>query len=302
MDSSSCHKLSFTFVLSIFISTGAQLPSAAQEASGAASLLTGPQSCGSVKGLPPLLKPGNVLIFGEVHGTQQAPAFVADVVCAAARKRIPTTLGLEIPFEEQEAIDRYLESPGGTATQARLRGSAFWRPELPDGRSSEAMLHLIERARALRAAGAKLRVVASRGHASSRGQEVDRLMAGALAAVAGREPKSLLIVFSGNVHSRLTRATPFDPAYEPMGYLLAKSIGSSRVISLDMSHEGGEAWGCRTPSPDSDELTCAPYPARPQAGAAAWSLSLTAVPGAPFNGTYGVGRITASPPAKGVTR
>ncbi len=52
------------------------------------------RTCQSVSGLSGLLERGNILLFGELHGTQQAPAFIADVVCITAKKRIPITLGL----------------------------------------------------------------------------------------------------------------------------------------------------------------------------------------------------------------
>jgi hypothetical protein len=245
-----------------------------------------------------LLKRGNILLFGELHGTQEAPAFIADVVCIATKKRIPVTLGLEIPLDEQTSIDRFLDSGGGAAAEARLTEGAFWRPKRQDGRSSIAMLHLIEQVRALRASGYKVRIIAYDSKPGTPGQERDRVMAQNLAAVAGREPRNVLVVLSGNIHNRLTRGTSWDKEYEPLGYLLTKASGSSRIISLDMSHEGGEAWGCRSPSPDSDEVSCAPYSYRPQVGATAWSLKLTAASGAPFSGTYGVGRITTSPPVK----
>jgi hypothetical protein len=183
-----------------------------------------------------------------------------------------------------------------------LTVGAFWRPERLDGRSSIAMLHLIERVRALRASGYKGRIVAYDSKPGTHAQESDRVMAQNLAAAAGREPGNLLVVLSGNLHNRLTRGVSWNQEYEPMGYLLTQSSSSSRVISLDMSHEGGEAWGCRSPTPDSDEVICAPYSYRPQVGAAAWSVKLTAAPNAPFNGSYGVGRITASPPVKGPGR
>ena len=261
-----------------------------------------PRTCRSVSELSALLKRGNILLFGELHGTQQAPAFIADVVCRAAKKRIPVTLGLEIPFEEQAAIDRFLDSKGDVAAVTQLTEGTFWNPAFPDGRSSLAMLQLVEQVRALRAAGAKLRIVTFTGNASLRSQERDRAMAETLASIVKREPKGLLVVLSGNIHNRLTRGTSFNRAYEPMGYLLTKSISNSRVISLDMSHEGGDAWGCRTPSPDSDQVICAAYSFKPVVGAKEWSLTLTDSPDAAFSGTFGVGRITASPPVKGKTR
>ena len=260
------------------------------------------RTCRSVSGISALLKQGSILLFGELHGTQQAPAFIADVVCRAAKKRIPITLGLEIPFEEQAAIDRFLDSKGDAAAVTQLTEGTFWNPAFPDGRSSLGMLQLIEQVRALRARGSKLRIAAFTGASTLRSQERDRAMAQTLASVANRAPKGLLIVLSGNVHNRLTRGTSFNTAYEPMGYLLTKSISSSRITSLDMSHDGGEAWGCRTPSPDADQVTCSTYSFKPVVGATTWSLTLTDSPDAPFSGTFGVGRITASPPVKGQTR
>jgi hypothetical protein len=259
-------------------------------------------SCRSVSGLSALLKRGNILLFGELHGTQEVPAFIADVVCIAAKKRAPVILGLEIPSEEQAAIDRFLDSGGGPAAEARLTEGAFWHPKLQDGRPSVAMLHLIEQVRALRASGYKVRIVAYDSKPGTPSQERDRVMAQNLTAVAGREPGNLLVVLSGNVHNRLTRGVSWSNEYEPMGYLLTKSISSSRIVSLNMSHAGGEAWGCRSPTPDSDEVTCAPYSYRPQAGSTAWSVKLTAAPDTAFSGTYGVGRITSSPPVAGQTR
>ncbi len=292
MPSSLFRKLSSVLLLSIFAlievkTTGAALPQAR------------PRICKSVSGLSALLKRGNVVLFGEVHGTQEVPAFIAEVICTAAKKRIPITLGLEIPSDEQASIDRFLDSRGGRAAEARLIEGAFWRGQLLDGRSSVAMLHLIDEVRALRASGYKARIVAYDSKPGTASQERDRVMAQNLAAVAGRERGNLLIVLSGNVHNRLTRGVAWNNEYEPMGYLLTKSISSLRIVSLDVSHEGGEAWGCRSPSRNSDQVICAPYSYRPQVGATAWSVKLTAAPGAPFSGTYGVGRITASLPAKG---
>lgn len=289
-------KLSSVIILSIFALMAEILGAVPFNPPPAASLLAQQRTCRSVSGLSPLLKRGNVLLFGEKHGTQQIPAFISDVVCITAKKRIPITLGLEIPFDEQAAIDRFLDSGGGAAAEAQLTEGAFWHREIQDGRSSMAVLQLIEQARALRAAGAKLRIVAYDAKPGLPGQERDRVMARNLAAVAGREPKNLLVLLSGNFHNRLTRGTSWDQEYEPMGYLLTKSISSSRIISLNVAHEGGEGWVCVEQPPDS-KLTCKALPFKPETGAPAWSVKLTAEPNSPYSGTFGVGRISASPPA-----
>jgi hypothetical protein len=157
-----------------------------------------------------------------------------------------------------------------------------------------AMLQLIEQARAMRVAGAKLRIVAYDAKPGTPGQERDRVMAQNL-ETAGRETKNLLVLLSGNYHTRLTRGTSWNKDYEPMGYLLTKSIPNTRIISLNVSHEGGDSWVCVELPPDS-KLTCKALTFRPETGAPAWSVKLTAEANSPYSGTFGVGRLTASPP------
>src|ERR1051326_8927069 len=40
--------------------------------------------CEPVNGLMPLLKPGSVLFIGEIHGTNESPAFVGRAACLAS--------------------------------------------------------------------------------------------------------------------------------------------------------------------------------------------------------------------------
>lgn len=255
-----------------------------------------PGPCRPVSGLAGLMRPGGaVVLLGEVHGTEQSPAFVGDVLCAAARERIPVALGLEIQPAEQARIDRYLDSRGGAEDRARLLAGPFWRPSLLDGRTSEAMLRLIERARALRAAGSAVRILAFAPDLPEPGAR-DRAMAGIVAAAARERPGDLLVAVAGNVHTRLTRGTSFDSTFVPMGYHLARDLAGRRLVSLRMSHDGGGAWTCRPAEDDENKIVCGPNPLGPQPGAAAWSVSLDAEPGGPVSGHYGVGAITPSPP------
>jgi hypothetical protein len=295
MDCCKFRKLSSVIIISIFTLIGAQILDAAPYKSAPNASLAGQsKSCRSVSGLSPLLKRGNVLLFGEIHGTQEIAAFIADAVCMAVKKRIPVTLGLEIPVDEQEAIDRFLDSGGETTAKARLTEEAFWK--IKDGRSSIAMLQLIDQVRILRAAGAKLRIVAY-DQSGSFTAERDKVMAQNLATIAARKPRSLLIVLSGDNHTRLTRGNPWNKEFESMGYLLTKSFKSSSLISFKRSHEGGEAWICIEESPNSTVSTCKPVRLKPETGALpAWSVKLTSEPNAAYSGTFGVGRITASPP------
>jgi erythromycin esterase-like protein len=289
-------KLSSVIFLSIFALIVVKTTSAAIPARK--------ETCKSVNGISPLLKRGNILLFGEMHGTQEIPAFIGDVVCLAIKKKSPVILGLEIPSDEQMAIDRFLVSKGGKEAEAQLTKGAFWHRKsqdgssFSDGRTSTAMLQLMEQVRALRAASSKVRIVAYDQIPGSGSQSRDRVMAENLTHLASREPKSLLVVLSGDVHTRLTPGTSWNKDFEPMGYLLAKSINSSRINSFAVSHEGGQAWVCAELPPDFKQA-CKPLPLKPKPGATSWSVKLTAETNSPYTGTFGVGLITASRPVTG---
>jgi len=106
--------------------------------------------CGtSVAGLDPLLVPGTIVMLGEIHGTVEIPAFVGDLACQALARGHRVLLGLEYPASEQADLEAYLTSDGGPAARRALLASALWQAACPDGRSSQAIFDLIERARAL---------------------------------------------------------------------------------------------------------------------------------------------------------
>src|SRR5262249_15877336 len=109
----------------------------------------GPHCERSISGLDSHLERGAILWFAEMHGTEESPRFVSDVACHASRVG-RVQLGLEIASSEQPRIDRYLRSHGDAADRAALLDGEFWRYH--DGRSSLAMVALIERARVVRAA------------------------------------------------------------------------------------------------------------------------------------------------------
>ena len=126
--------------------------------------------------LDELLVPGRVVWFGEVHGTNESPRFVGDVV-ERARRIAPVQLALEI------------------AEHCTWDGV--------DGRHSRAMFALVERVRGVpivaydvpRAGG-------------------DREMAEHV--LAHRDPRAIVIGLSGNVHSRRVRGISWDPSFVPL--------------------------------------------------------------------------------------
>jgi hypothetical protein len=249
--------------------------------------------CPEVPGLAPLLEPSTLLLVGEMHGTEQAPGFVWNVACQGLARGLPVTVGLEIDRAEDEAFQAYLRSDGGDAARKRLFESPFWVRDFQDGRSSRAMLGLLEDLRTLAAGSGELRLLLT--DRPEPPAERDAAMAERVAEAAAARPGDLLLILTGNIHNRLTRGVPWNAELEPMGYLLAKRLPEARVVSLDMAYPGGTAWIC---------FGSAPSDCRAQelggSKAAEGRLGIELIEdsaGEPYTGRYFTGSLTASEPA-----
>lgn len=179
------------------------------------------------------------LLIGEIHGTQETPALLASMLRQGSGR--PWLLGLEIPRQEQERIDAFLRSDGGARARAALTGGAFWTREQQDGRSSEAMLQLIDAVRALRRSGRDIQVVcfddvAEDGSARDR----DARMAQALRTALATERHRRAVALMGNYHARIGRGAPWDAQQEFLGWHLR----DLSPLSVDVGAPTGSSWVC----------------------------------------------------------
>ncbi|MGE5181931.1 MAG: hypothetical protein ACM31C_07705 [Acidobacteriota bacterium] len=227
-----------------------------------------------IAGLDAHLAAGAIAWFGELHGTEQSPRFVGDVACQAAR-RGKVQLALEIPSDEQPRLDRFL----GDGERAPLLDGPFWRGR--DGRSSEAMLALLERVRDLRAAGAAISVVAYDAPG-----EADRDAAMASFVARARDPGAVMVALSGNVHSRRTSFGAIEPA---VARLVARGL---TVTTFDVSSTGGTFWACVE---RDGHLVCGEQ--RQHRGEPGEPWTLGPPRDASHDAVYRVGETTASRPA-----
>lgn len=249
--------------------------------------------CPEVSGLDPLLEPGAILLLGEIHGTEQAPAFVENVACAALAKGLPVTVGLEIDRAEDAAFQAYLASDGGADARRALLASPTWTREEQYGLGSRAMLGLVDRLRELATGPGELRLVLI--DRPDPPAERDRAMAERVAETAEARPGDFLVVLTGNLHNRLTKGTPWNADLEPMGHQLTRLRPGARIVSLDMAHPGGTAWVCFPGPPQDCGVKKLGGPAD-AAGRTGIELMGEAA-GKPFSGRYFTGPITASEPA-----
>jgi hypothetical protein len=255
-------------------------------------------TCAHVDGLDPLLHRGQIVFFGEIHGTTEAPAFVGDVMCAATRRRLPIILGLELPTEMAPMLSKFSHSRGDPGDRETLLADPFWHETFQDGRRSQAMFDLISRVHELVSQGADIVLLPFSSELSAsgprNGQERDRAMAATLITAFSRSPNVLGIVLAGDIHTRVSRGTPFDSAYASMAYLAYSQLGSDRIVAIDIAHDGGTAWICITAAPSD----CGARNLRPQSGATRGAIvRRQTVLANGHQGWFGLGTITASPPA-----
>lgn len=251
--------------------------------------------CPEVPGLESLLASARVVLVGELHGTVQSPAFVAAVACRALDAGRSVIVGLEWVDAESERVETYLSSDGGAEARSALLAGEIWqaRGQAQYGATSQAMLELLESLRGLAGGEGDLSVYLFNRFGGS-GSERERLMAGALGERLTSAPNDLFVILTGNIHSRVARGTPWNPDYEPMGYLLRQAHPDLAIVSLDVAHAGGSAWLCVAGEPCGTRR----QPPRGEAGAARFAISFGAeIQPHGHHGRYFVGAIEASPPA-----
>ena len=217
--------------------------------------------------LAALVKPGSVLFLGEIHGTNESPAFVSRAVRLAASGDHSVTVALEIPKSETARIERYLHSKGQPADRAALLLGPFWTDPYQDGRRSKAMLTLIDDLRAMKNVHV---VLIDEPDAVSAQRDRDVIMADNLQTAVELAPHDVFIVLTGNNHSRLAGTS--------MANLFVRGMPSVKVTSLDVGFTNGTAWTCTS----GDPKDCGPHALRGSGD---------------DRGVYDVGTITASEPA-----
>ena len=249
-----------------------------------AGCASSPSSPGTVAYLlPPALRGADVIVIGEVHGTNEAPRAVGDVVAQLARLG-PVALALEIPRDIDRDLRAYMASDGGPGAREALLRGAFWqrRPAQQDGRGSVAMFALIERMRVLRASGADVRIAAFDA-ASGAGAVHERTLADQ--ATLEMRAGQVLVVLTGNVHAIHYPGEAVPPRGESMAKMMPQP-----VVTLVARGRGGSAWTCIRRECGSHE-GMAEYQDASRDG----RIDLHRIDG--YDGEIFIGPVTASPPA-----
>lgn len=190
-----------------------------------------------------------LLIVGEIHGSNETLA----LVFALAKKALVTRsvrLGLEIPVTEQASIETYLRSSGEPADRTKLLTGPFWN-QMRDGRSSQAMLQVIESVRTSKAAGADVDIFAMEPDYGSQMDAVKRdgfmnvkesgMAQSIRAAMDHGKPSQLVIALMGNFHARDNAVDLFKGS--PDGSVTERLASLSPYVVLPFARIAA-TWNC----------------------------------------------------------
>ena len=239
-------------------------------------------------GLDAVVKPGALVLLGEIHGTNEIPDFVGDAACAAARKG-RVHVGLELPTEEADLLTAFLAGRGDEG----LRDSKSWRSSSPYGVTSRAMLALLQRLREYRRSGAPIDVFFFDDRARSGLARRDEAMAENISRERRRASSEIYLVLVGNYHARNIDGAPWDPEKRWMASFLSQR--EPGLVTLDFRSLPGTAWTCVASG--GGEI-CGSNPIKGNDDATSTrALRLKPDPVLGYDGVYSVGAITASPPA-----
>ncbi len=254
-------------------------------------------SCRAYEGLTSLIRPGAALLVGEMHGTIESPEFVGAVACAAIERRLGVTVALEVPREERARVVTFLGSSGTANDRAALLAGPFWQAEYQDGRRSQAMLALFDHLRRLRGSGSLEVALIDRAESPATSQARDRWMAEALMAALAERRHGFVVSLTGNVHSRLERGVPWDPDFEPAGFIVRSAQPLLDLVSLDVSYARGSAWICRS----AEAASCGVREFGGRGAEQGGRVVLFPAVRDGYGGVYEVGAVSASLPAKSLT-
>lgn len=234
----------------------------------------------------------NVIVFGELHGTNEIPAFFGDRIESLLEAGQSVHVGLELSASEQEGIRSAMALPEPDQHRALLQ-LAQWR-NTRDGRNSVAMARLLSRLGNLQATFEdRLSVFSFDVGADWRGgsNDRDRFMADRIGSVRSQIPDdSYLLVLTGNAHAFGAPGAPWDSDFRSMTVRLRER---HPVLSLRNRQTGGTAWIC-TPECGAREINGAADRRKPGIHLEPVEMDWSDSP--VHDGVFLVGELTASEP------
>lgn len=197
------------------------------------------------------LKDKELLLIGEQHGATEYPAYAGAVVEALSKNQ-PVALGLEFPKDIQPVIDQFLQ----TGDENLLHATAFFQdPVYHSGRGSHAMVALLKKMRALHIPVFCYDIANGNAYAAR-----DTEMAKNILEYKNAHPDTMIVTYSGNVHSRLINGFPGNPGHINMGAealrLSAGNLTLENTTNLNFVSAEGSIWNCLFDNNSATGVSC----------------------------------------------
>lgn len=260
----------------------------------ATAVVSGAGICDQIPGADAILHDRAIrwIIVGEQHGTKEAPEIFADLACLAGKAGRRPVIAVELPVDATETIREFLSRSDERTATERLLTHAFWRGPMFDGRSSKAMLNLLERLRRLKQSNIISDLIAFQPTILATGEAYEKAMALNLRGASAE--RELVLALVGNVHARLTQWQFSGNSYLPM----AGHLPRHQTLSFNIGDNGGAQWACFAASSAESGTECGPR----DHGRAEHQYRRGFVPnagqGEPYSGDLNLGTLTtASGPA-----
>jgi hypothetical protein len=255
-------------------------------------------ACNPVGGVEQVLQAPGVFI-GDMHGTEESPAFLMDLSCHVMKSGRPLAIAMEYHADDQSILDEFLKTSDEQVASRVLTSTVHWTKNI-DGRASPAMRDALLAIWRYGHSGGKVRLLAYDLNVST-WQERDTASAKYISREKAKSTTDTFwIVFGGNVHARKTKglrfagAPPDSENHEPLGF----QIRDWKLVHLNVYYRGGTGWGC-VGGPDAANCSvmefgpacttdCPPH--------AVIRLGRQGQSDDAYDGVYDVGRLTASPP------
>jgi len=244
--------------------------------------------CTPIEGIDAVIKPGYLVVFGEVHGTNEVPAFITDAVCAAAQKGW-VHVGLEMPTGDSGLLQKFLRGKRDDG----LRDSEFWHAKAPYGVTSQATLTMLTKLRDMEQQGEPVDVFFFDDRVRRGADGRDQAMAETISEKRRFAPQDIYLIVTGNYHAKKVVGAPFDANKRWTANFLAAT--DENLITLDIRNLPGTAWTCQEQTPGGPQVCGSSRLGGAQRDDAR-AVKLVPVRELGYDGTYSVGTISASRP------
>jgi hypothetical protein len=225
-----------------------------------------------------------VLLGESHHGTIEQPGVAADFLCAIIKTGRPVTVALEYSSADQVLLDAYLSSDGGTAARSALFKAWNWQSDNADGKSSEAMLRLLDWLGLQRRLG-RIQSVVAFDAAAHGNDDRNRKMAAILQSIDPGK-NGIIVALTGSYHAQRRTVLDRGAVISPPGALLPRG----GTVDFVIHGKGGTAWMCQ-------DGGCHVYSV-PPSGTGKRGVRLAPTPDGEFDGVIELGTTeSASPPA-----